>query len=108
MPVPSATWVGLKLEKGRYRVTSRLGAGGMGEVYLAEDTKLDCRVVIKVPHPHLLETPDVAGRFRREVRALIKLSHAHIVRVMDLGECRGLPFVVMQYLPGGDLRGRLR
>src|SRR5262249_46812940 len=108
VPASKESWIGRTVERGRYRITSRLGAGGMGTVYLAEHAKLRCPVVVKVPHRGLLERPEAVVRFRREVRTLIKLSHPHIVRITDFGEHKCLPFVVMQYFPGGDLRGRMR
>lgn len=87
----------------RYLVTAKLGEGGMGSVYKAQDLKLDADVVIKVPHPVMIKDPDFASRFRHEIRSLVKLSHAHIVKVMDVGVHDGLPFAVMQYLSGGSL-----
>lgn len=65
-------------------------------------------MVIKVPRPALLEDPTFAGRFAREVRSLVKLSHPHIVKIQEVGEHAGLPYVVLQYLPGGSLRQRQR
>ncbi len=103
-----ANWVGLRLENDRYNVLARLGTGGMGTVYHAQDTKLDCHVVLKAPRRALLESAQSAERFRREIRALVNLSHPHIVRVQDVGEYEGLPFFVMRYLSGGSLQDRLR
>jgi serine/threonine protein kinase len=89
----------------RYEVLGKLGEGGMGLVYRAHDLRLDTDVVIKVPRATLLEEDaDFAARFDREIRALVKLSHPHIVKVLDVGKHDGLPFAVMQYLPGGSLR----
>ena len=101
------TWVGLDLEGNRYRVEKELGRGGMGTVLLARDAKLDMQVVIKVPHAMLLNDPEFAARFRREIRALVTLSHAHIVAITDVGEHDGVPFAVMKYLDGGSLEDRL-
>jgi formylglycine-generating enzyme required for sulfatase activity/tRNA A-37 threonylcarbamoyl transferase component Bud32/predicted RNA-binding Zn-ribbon protein involved in translation (DUF1610 family) len=98
-------WVGHVLS-GRYRVTAKLGEGGMGFVYRARDHNLDTDVVIKVPRRAMLENPEFAGRFAREIRALVQLVHPHIVKVMDVGEHDDLPFAVMQFLPGGSLRDR--
>jgi formylglycine-generating enzyme required for sulfatase activity/serine/threonine protein kinase len=103
-----ANWTGLQLENGRYHVHECLGQGGMGEVFRGDDTKLGIPIVIKVPHRHLMEDPLAVTRFRRETRALLSLSHPHIVRVQDLGEHDGLPFIVMQYLPGGSLHDRMQ
>ena len=100
-------WIGQTLA-GRYRVTEKLATGGMGTVFKASDTRLDADVVIKAPHPALFKDAEFAARFRREIRSLVKLSHPHIVKVMDVGEHEGLPFAVMQYLPGGSLEDRGR
>ncbi len=107
MPAETADWVGLHLENGRYRVTARLGQGGMGLVLLARDTKLDTDVVVKLLHRALLHDALASVRFQREIRALVSLSHPHIVKVHDVGEHGGVPFIVMQYLPGGNLHRRL-
>ena len=93
---------------GRYRIEKRLGAGGMAEVYLAADTRLLGRqVAIKVPHASLLVEPGFKERFTREMHSLIRLDHPRIVKVHDAGEHQGIPFVVMQFLAGGNLRDRL-
>lgn len=96
----------MTLATGRYRILDKLGEGGMGFVYRAHDANLDTEVVIKVPRPSMLEDPEFAGRFAREIRSLVKLSHPHIVKITDVGEHEGLPFAVMQFLPGGSLRDR--
>jgi serine/threonine-protein kinase len=106
MTTDTATWVGQTLSGDRYQVTAKLGEGGMGLVYRALDRRLDAEVVIKVPRRAMLDDPAFAGRFAREVRSLVQLVHPHIVKVMDAGEHDGLPFAVMQYLPGGSLRDR--
>jgi serine/threonine protein kinase len=100
------SWVGLQLSAGRYLVDTLLGAGGMGFVYRARDRNLDTSVVIKVPRRALLDDPDFAGRFAREIRSLVQLVHPHIVKISDAGEHDGLPFAVMQCLPGGSLEDR--
>jgi serine/threonine-protein kinase len=104
----TATWVGQALSGGRYQITAKLGEGGMGLVYRALDRHLDTEVVIKVSRRAMLDDPAFAGRFAREIRSLVQLVHPHIVKVMDVGEHDGLPFAVMQYLPGGSLRDRQR
>jgi serine/threonine-protein kinase len=104
----STSWVGLVFAGGRYRISDKLGEGGMGFVYRARDLRLDCEVVIKVPRRAMLDDPGFAGRFSREIRSLVQLAHPHIVRVSDVGEHDGLPFAVMQYLSGGSLRNRQR
>jgi tetratricopeptide (TPR) repeat protein len=102
------SWVGRRLAGGRYRVTAKLGEGGMGCVFKAHDANLDCDVVIKVPRPSLLDDPEFAGRFAREIHSLVRLVHPHIVRITDVGEHDRVPFAVMQCLPGGSLHDRQR
>jgi serine/threonine protein kinase len=107
MVVDTLTRVGKTLAGGRYRVAALLGEGGMGSVFRAHDAHLNAEVVIKVPKPGLLADPNFAPRFGREVRSLVRLAHAHVVRILDVGEHEGLPFAVMQFLAGGSLRQRL-
>lgn len=103
MTTPSDEWEGLILANGRYVITKKLGEGGMGSVYRALDRNIDAEVVIKIPRQAMMEDPEFAGRFTREIRSLVKLSHPHIVKVTDVGAWEGTPFAVMQYLPGGSL-----
>jgi hypothetical protein len=103
MTIQSGDWNGLTLGNGRYVITAKLGEGGMGSVYRALDRNIEADVVIKVPRPAMMEDPDFAGRFTREIRSLVKLSHPHIVKVTDVGVYEGAPFAVMQYLSGGTL-----
>ena len=78
----------------------KLGEGGMGSVYRAVDRNIDTDVVIKIPRAAMMEDPEFAARFTREIRSLVKLSHPHIVKVTDVGMWEGTPFAVMQFLPG--------
>jgi hypothetical protein len=87
---------------GRYVIGERVGAGGMGVVYRAEDTQLERPVVIKLLRPGLEQS-----RLEREARAMAKLSHPHVVQVYDLGELDGSVYVAMEYVDGGDLRAWL-
>jgi serine/threonine protein kinase len=103
MTITSQEWSGLTLAGGRYRVIAKLGEGGMGFVYRALDQNIDADVVIKVPRQAMMDDPEFAGRFTREIRSLVKLSHPHIVKVTDVGNYEGIPFAVMQYLAGGSL-----
>lgn len=98
--------LGANLSHGRYQVRSKLGEGGMGFVYRAWDLNLETDVVIKVPRPAMLEEPGFAKRFAEEIRALVKLSHPHIVKVLDVGSSEGLTFAVMDFLSGGSLEDR--
>jgi serine/threonine-protein kinase len=101
-------WVGRVLD-GRYRVESVIGHGGMGVMYLATDLRqAGRRVAIKVPLPEALATATFRERFSQEIEQLIAREHPHIVKLYDSGEFHGTPYAVLQYLPGGSLRGRLR
>lgn len=93
---------------GRYRIDAELGEGGMGAVYLATDLELrKRRVVLKFPHEANLDDPTFRLRFRDEIGSLAHLDHPHILKIHDAGEHRGLPFAVVQYAGGGDLRDRI-
>jgi WD40 repeat protein/serine/threonine protein kinase len=107
MASQAANWVGQSLG-GRYQITAQLGEGGMGTVFKAHDDRLGCDVVIKAPQPGVANDADFAGRFDREIRSLVHLAHPHVVKVVDAGKHDGLPFAVLQYLPGGNLRQRQR
>src|SRR5262249_25273565 len=100
---------GREIADGRYRIVARIGDGSMGHVYRALDRRLECEVVLKFPvaTDPALDGADFVERFGREVRSLVRLSHPHIVKVIDAGELDGRPFVVMQYLAGGSLKDRL-
>lgn len=98
-------WVGLTLDN-RYVIRAKLGEGGMAFVYRARDRRLSCDVVIKVPRATMLQEPGFAARFQREIQSLVELVHPHIVRLTDTGEHDGLPYAVLQYLPGGSLADR--
>jgi serine/threonine-protein kinase len=100
-----ALGVGARL--GPYEVLSALGAGGMGEVYKARDTRLDRTVAIKILPPGLATDPDLRARFEREARAIAALDHPHICAVHDVGEHDGTRYLVMQYLDGETLAARL-
>ncbi|MEI6669522.1 MAG: protein kinase [Acidobacteriota bacterium] len=93
---------------GPYEIRSALGAGGMGEVWRARDTRLERDVAIKVLPAHLLTDADRLMRFRREARAASAVNHPHICTVHDVGEYEGAPYLVMELLEGETLFGRLR
>jgi serine/threonine-protein kinase len=98
--------VGTELAAGRYRITGKLGEGGMGLVFRAWDRHLRTDVVIKVPHVGPRHDAQFVERFAGEVRSLVKLAHPHIVTVLDAGEHEGVPYAVMAYLSGGSLESR--
>lgn len=91
----------------RYLVESELGAGGMATVYSAIDQTLGRKVVIKIPHAELLRQHGFRERFIEEVRSLIALVHPHILPIQDYGEFEGVPFAVVAYFSGGDLRAKI-
>lgn len=89
---------------GNYQILESLGAGGMAVIYKAKDVETGKFVAVKFLQP-AISTPDLAiRRFEREVRALTKLSHPDIVRILNFGQYDGLPYLVMDYLPGGTLK----
>src|SRR5437660_3819065 len=92
---------------GPYEVLSPLGAGGMGEVWKARDTRLERTVAIKVLPDHLASSPDVRQRFEREAKTISSLSHPHICALYDVGNQDGVEFLVMEYLEGETLFERL-
>src|ERR1700674_1426814 len=92
---------------GPYEIVAPLGAGGMGEVYRAKDTRLDRMVAVKILPEHLAKTPEAKQRFEREARAVSSLSHAHICALFDVGSQDGLEYLVMEYLEGETLAERL-
>ena len=93
---------------GPYEILSALGAGGMGEVYKARDTRLDRTVAIKILPETLAADPQFRERFDREARAISQLTHPHICTLYDVGEQQGTAFLVMEYLEGETLADRLK
>jgi serine/threonine protein kinase/Tol biopolymer transport system component len=93
---------------GPYEINAWLGAGGMGDVYRATDTRLDRSVALKVLPDHVACTPTRRARFAREARAVSRLSHPSICALYDVGEHDGLQFIVMEYLEGETLSQCLR
>jgi serine/threonine protein kinase len=94
-------------ELGPYKILSPLGAGGMGEVYRARDTRLDRTVAIKILPEHL-SGPEAQQRFDREARTISSLSHPNICHLYDVGKQDGTHYLVMEYLEGETLADRLR
>src|SRR5262249_40365137 len=92
---------------GPYEIHSPLGAGGMGEVYRARDTRLGRDVAIKVLPAHLSSSPELTARFEREARTISSLNHPHICQLYDIGSQGGIDFLVMEYLEGETLDCRV-
>jgi eukaryotic-like serine/threonine-protein kinase len=93
---------------GPYEIQSPLGAGGMGEVYRAIDTRLDRTVAVKVLVSHLSSSPELKQRMEREARAISSLNHPHICQLYDIGSQNGTDYLVMEFLEGETLAERLR
>lgn len=93
---------------GPYEVLGLIGAGGMGEVYRARDTRLDRTVALKILPPRLALDPALRARFQREARAISALEHPHICTLHDVGEQDGQAFLVMEHLSGETLADRLK
>jgi serine/threonine protein kinase/Tol biopolymer transport system component len=93
---------------GPYEIQSALGAGGMGEVYRARDTRLDRTVAVKILASHLSSSPELKQRMEREGRAISSLNHAHICQLYDIGSQDGTDYLVMEFLEGETLAERLR
>lgn len=101
MPIVAGT------KLGPYEIIAPLGAGGMGEVYRAKDTRLDRTVAIKVLPSHLSSNPDFRQRFEREARAVSSLNHPHVCTLHDVGHQDGIDYLVMEHLEGDTLAQRL-
>ena len=97
---------GFKL--GPYEIVAPLGAGGMGEVYRAHDSRLNRDVAIKIIPEHLAQNPELRERFEREARAISQLSHPHICVLHDIGKHDGADYLVLEYLEGETLGARVR
>src|SRR5215470_17027248 len=92
---------------GPYEILAPLGAGGMGEVYRARDTRLDRTVAIKVLPAELSANPERRQRFEREARIISSLNHPHICALYDIGHQEGVDYLVLEYLEGEALAERL-
>src|SRR5688500_12649968 len=101
MPLPAGKHLG------PYEILSPLGAGGMGEVYRARDTRLDRTVAVKVLPIHLSSSPEIRQRFEREARTISQLSHPHICALYDVGHQDETAYLVLEYLEGETLADRL-
>lgn len=92
---------------GPYEIVAPIGAGGMGEVYRAKDTRLDRTVAIKVLPAHLAGNPELRQRLEREAKTVSSLNHSHICVLHDIGHQDGIDYLVMEYLEGDTLAARL-
>ena len=93
---------------GRYRVLAPLGRGGMGAVYRAHDEVLDEDVALKILRPEVAGTPEMAARFRSEIKLARKVSHWNVCRIHEYGEDGGLQYISMELITGATLKDRLR
>jgi serine/threonine-protein kinase len=98
--------VGTKL--GRYEIREQLGAGGMGEVYLAQDTMLDRKVALKILPPALAEDKDRMNRFVREAKLASALNHPNIITIHEIGEIDGVHFIATEFIEGETLTAQLQ
>src|ERR1700682_532887 len=87
-----------------YRIVSKIAAGGMGEVYLAQDTKLDRKVALKILPADLAANQDRMRRFVQEAKAAAALNHPNIAHIYEIGESEGVNFIAMEFVDGQTLR----
>ena len=101
MTIPSGT------KLGRYEIRSKIGAGGMGEVYLAQDTKLDRKVALKILPAEVASNRERMERFIREAKSAAALSHPNIAQIFEIGEHDGTHFIAMEFIDGQTLREKI-
>jgi serine/threonine protein kinase len=93
---------------GRYEIRSKIGEGGMGEVYVAQDTELDRKIAIKLRSEKFSEDEDKLNPFEQEARVTSALDHPNILTIFDIGNHEGSAFIVAELLEGEELRDRLK
>lgn len=86
-----------------YKILEKIGSGGMGEVYLAEDTQLNRKVALKFLPPHLCQDEDCRKRFKREAQAAAKLNHSNLITIHEVSDYQGRPYIVMEHVEGQSL-----
>src|SRR6267378_7738534 len=92
---------------GRYEIRSKIGEGGMGEVYLAEDTRLHRKVALKILPADLASNQDRLRRFEQEATAAAALNHPNIATIHEIGESDGVNFITMEFIDGATLREKI-
>jgi serine/threonine protein kinase/Flp pilus assembly protein TadD len=103
--VPALITIGQQL--GRYEIRSKIGEGGMGEVYLAEDTRLHRNVALKILPPDLAANKDRMRRFEQEATAAAALNHPNVAHIYEIGESNGVNFIAMEFIDGATLRAKI-
>src|SRR5712691_11129709 len=99
--------LGAGTKLGRYEIRSKIGEGGMGEVYLAQDTKLDRKVALKVLPADVASHRDRMERFVREAKSAAALSHPNIAQIFEIGEHDGTHYIAMEFIDGVTLREKI-
>lgn len=95
-------------ELAHYRIVSKIGSGGMGEVYLAQDTKLDRKIAIKFLNKEFSNDADKLNRFKQEAKAASALNHPNILTVYEIGETDNTNYIATEYIEGKTLREHVR
>src|SRR5215813_5352937 len=92
---------------GHYKLIQKIGAGGMGEIYLAEDPRLNRRVALKLLPAHFTKDPDRVRRFVQEAQAASALNHPNIITIFEIGEADGAHYMVTEFIQGQTLRNQI-